>query len=367
MARAIAILLVVMVHVWLFVIAPAVSTLSPGSLALFRLADAGAAGVGLFFVISGYLLNLLYSASKFSPKVYWMRRLARIYPAWIFWTLVAVAAAISVQVFGLSVSPYGASVVPDSPLNVLLLVLHLLFLGFLMPSIWNSVIPGGWSIQAEIFNYALFPLVRRFPFWVVLLVAIGAELVQFVVFSFPNAISASADWSRIVSTYLTSPVWFVCGIFLSRYVHRERSAAAVREGALEASLVAICLAFAALVGLSGPFVSQATTLVIVLGATAVSYLVVRSGRWRWLAEIGKYSYGIYFGHLLFLAPLGWAASRIASAIGPSVNVGWAAVLFAVTYSLALALSFATARLVFELVEKRPLRWARERTSKVPMP
>jgi peptidoglycan/LPS O-acetylase OafA/YrhL len=356
--RGIAILLVVLVHTWLYVLAPTVTPISARAAALFSITGFGAAGVGLFFVISGYLLNLLYAGPSFTPRKYWVRRAARIYPAWVFWTVVAVVSAIVAARFTDGTGFYGSSVVPNTLGNIGLLLLHLAFFGFLAPTIWNSVVPGGWSIQAEIFNYVLYPIMRRMRFSTVLLAVLAIELAQFAIFSFPNAISTSGDWTRIVSTYLTSPVWFVLGMFLSRVAGSARNKRPVVDWPMEASLMAACLGLPVLLGLSGPFVSQATTLAVVLGGIALAYLLVRSQRWKFVALVGNYSYGVYFAHFLVLGPLASLVTLVAEAVGDRAIVSLSIPIFVVGYLLILFTALAVARIVFELVERRPIEWAR---------
>jgi peptidoglycan/LPS O-acetylase OafA/YrhL len=38
-----------------------------------------------FFVISGFLMELLYGGRDFQPKKYWAHRIGRIYPLWLSW------------------------------------------------------------------------------------------------------------------------------------------------------------------------------------------------------------------------------------------------------------------------------------------
>jgi exopolysaccharide production protein ExoZ len=355
--RALAIMLVLLVHTALMVVSPAVSPVSVKIAGAIGILNLGAAGVALFFVISGYLLNMIYSRGDFAPRKFWVRRFGRIYPAWLFWTAIAVVATFipSSQVFS-GRSAYGTGILPDSIEHVGTIVLHLVFLGFLVPAMWNSFIPGGWSIQAEMFNYALYPLIRKSRFWVVLVVVLGLEVVHFAIVLIP--IPIPGPWAAILATYLTSPVWFVVGVFLSRVTAAARGTSTTGDLPLEASLVAGVLAFAVLAGLGGPFVSQATSLAVIVGAIAVSYGIVRTGRWKPFIPIGKYSYGIYFSHLLFITPLAWAVARITKFIGPAGTKVLAAPMVVIVFVTILGLSFLVARVVFELVERRPLEWAR---------
>jgi peptidoglycan/LPS O-acetylase OafA/YrhL len=363
--RALAIMLVLLVHTGLIVVAPAVSPVSLKISGLLGILNFGAAGVGLFFVISGYLLNMIYCRGDFAPRKFWVRRFGRIYPAWIFWTVVAlVAASINGgQAFGGRI--YGTGILPDSAGNIGLVVLHLVFLGFLVPTMWNSFIPGGWSIQAEMFNYALYPLIRKSRFWVVLVALLVIEAIQLLIVVIPNPLAGT--WSGITATYLTSPVWFVLGVFLSRLTAAARKTLVIDDLPRELSLMAGVLAFAVVAGLQGPFVSQATTLAVVLGSIAISYGIVRSGRWASFAAIGKYSYGIYFCHLLFLSPLAWVTLKVTEAAGATGTKILALPLVAVLFVVNLGLSFLVARVVFVLVEKRPLEWARRYPRPRPAP
>jgi peptidoglycan/LPS O-acetylase OafA/YrhL len=75
--RGLAIAGVISVHV-------AQTTLEGGSTvqSLFSL---GKYGVELFFIVSGYLLFKLYGSNRDSlSKSYYLRRITRIYPLWIF-------------------------------------------------------------------------------------------------------------------------------------------------------------------------------------------------------------------------------------------------------------------------------------------
>ncbi len=215
-ARGLAILLVLLVHLEqdfsYYVFAP----VSHRIVALLGMFEFGAAGVGLFFVISGYLLNLLY-ADDFNVRKYWVRRFARIYPAWLFWSLVAIVAAVVHAGPAYMGEPfYGQAVRLDSWPHIGIVVLQLLFLGFLVPATWNVFIPGGWSIQAEMFNYALYTFIRRLRFSAVLIGVLTLEILQAVLFPILGFSSSNIGVAQIVQSYMTAPVWFVAGMFLCR-------------------------------------------------------------------------------------------------------------------------------------------------------
>src|SRR5271163_2009657 len=87
--RGLAILGVIATHVWDKLGAPHISLLG---LNLTPYVGLGGSGVVLFFVLSGYLLNgsIQRHFQERSLKKYWLRRAARIYPAYVIAIVFAV-------------------------------------------------------------------------------------------------------------------------------------------------------------------------------------------------------------------------------------------------------------------------------------
>jgi len=116
---------------------------------LSRLVGNGFRGVELFFVISGFILGLPFAAHSLTGretvqlKKYFLRRLTRLEPPYIFSMLV---------IFGiLCVHQYSPSLIRS--LGASLLYLHNLIFG--VPSQVNGV---AWSLEVEIQFYCLVPL-----------------------------------------------------------------------------------------------------------------------------------------------------------------------------------------------------------------
>lgn len=137
--RGIAITMVIVYHVQLHFGAPGL---------VGQIAHLGYNGVQLFFIVSGITMCYMWSARKRETREtgkFLIRRLCRIAPP--FWF--ATAFYLAWRQTGLSaLEPAGAS-------DVLLTVL--LAHGFSAHAI-NLVVPGGWSIAAEVGFYVLFPL-----------------------------------------------------------------------------------------------------------------------------------------------------------------------------------------------------------------
>src|SRR3954471_5489435 len=49
-----------------------------------NLSSVGYAGVGLFFVLSGFILVYTYAGRPWTMRTFWLTRVARIYPAYLF-------------------------------------------------------------------------------------------------------------------------------------------------------------------------------------------------------------------------------------------------------------------------------------------
>jgi peptidoglycan/LPS O-acetylase OafA/YrhL len=130
----------------------------------FGFADAfpkfGFLGVDVFFVLSGFVLSLVYNrmfASGFSTnavRAYGAARFARIYPlhfATLLLMLGAYWAALRAGVHPTETSGYS---------------LHSLILSLFLVQEWFGVVatnPGSWSISIEFANYLLFPLLMLRP------------------------------------------------------------------------------------------------------------------------------------------------------------------------------------------------------------
>jgi len=121
-----------------------------------RLSSIGYVGVGLFFVLSGFILVYTYAGHSWTALSFWQRRFARIYPAYIF------------SLFATAPSSLFATIVlrnTDIPFYTWFKS-HLLLSWVLPPLLLQSWVPQAalawnspaWSLSDEAFFYALFPL-----------------------------------------------------------------------------------------------------------------------------------------------------------------------------------------------------------------
>ena len=110
-------------------------------------------GVQLFFVASAFTLCTSYTlrSAELNPlSSFFIRRYFRIAPLYY---IGLVFYALCDQLFRYFGTPVGESLY--TPLNV---VANLLFVHGFVPTAYNGVVPGGWSIGTEMTFYLMFPL-----------------------------------------------------------------------------------------------------------------------------------------------------------------------------------------------------------------
>jgi peptidoglycan/LPS O-acetylase OafA/YrhL len=143
--RGVAAMMVVFHH---FCLAVAEYHPSASILARSGLGSLGAAGVDLFFVISGFIMVLTQSrtgGSLSGASAFWKKRFIRIYPLYWFWTSVLLmlwAASIALQAHHFSASYIALS--------------YLLWPTHERMTLLHPLLDQGWTLSYEIYFYFLF-------------------------------------------------------------------------------------------------------------------------------------------------------------------------------------------------------------------
>jgi peptidoglycan/LPS O-acetylase OafA/YrhL len=123
----------------------------PFTLPIIRdLVEKGSACVSFFFVLSGFILVVAQSSEgrqpqSINPNVFWIHRVARIYPLYMF-----------ALVFHLFLIVSDST--PNERIEPAKTLLHIALLQAWFPSIAMAYNSPGWSLSAEAFFYLLFPL-----------------------------------------------------------------------------------------------------------------------------------------------------------------------------------------------------------------
>jgi peptidoglycan/LPS O-acetylase OafA/YrhL len=311
----------------------------------------GRYGVELFFFLSGWLLVSIYGLNDNKlGKAYWARRLARIYPLWILFLLIAFVRwefTNSGQLHSPIKAINGESNFLHSPVGVVVLTLS--FTLFLSASLWNGVIPGGWSIQAEVAHYLLFPLIRRRRLNSVLKFAALINVLTSIVYfgrpkldTYPDLFLTIIDaWIRL-SLYSTIG-YFLIGI-LSYTVFNHLKGCRITElkfSDLNISHNAFILFCISLLLVPCPFGNQIEAIGYLLLMILISFGILRnqklSSTFRFL---GRYAYFIYFMHFLALASVNWITNRLGfttSQLGAQQIIFILVFLYSLTISSVLAI------------------------------
>jgi peptidoglycan/LPS O-acetylase OafA/YrhL len=256
-------------------------------------------GVEGFFILSGFVLSYVYTASvaagRYSHGRFLVARLARIYPAHLAVLLLMGGVAGVALLLGAEFDPslYSA----DGFLRTLLLV-HA-WLPTEVPFEWNG---PSWSLSAEWFAYLLFPIFA----WVAvparsqpgILLAVSVALFLGLDYGYRSLIGGgllTAEFNLGVLRIIPS---FLAGVSLQ--LLSERHAPAAGPARLLAAAAAVLLLGLMHVLAPEPMVLVAAGLLILALAWLSKARADGVMAWRPLVFLGEASYAVYLLHLPML-------------------------------------------------------------------
>jgi exopolysaccharide production protein ExoZ len=280
--RALAALAVVLAH-----------TATNGSGNAFRI---GLAGVDIFFVISGFVMWITTASRAQTPAEFIANRIARIVPMyWLVTLSVVVAAACVPALFSTPKIDAGH------------IVASLLFIPSWSPfngKLW-PVLGQGWTLNYEMFFYAVFALVLFMP----RRLRLAALSMAFCGLALSGVFYAGNNPLLLVYTD-SLMLEFLAGIFLGVAYERNLLPSWRLGCGLSVAGIALLLT-AALTSTSSPriVVFGIPAVCLVLGLVAIE---ARRGIWfsRVAATLGDASYSIYLTHGLFISALAKGAPAL---------------------------------------------------------
>lgn len=286
--RGIAVLLVVLFHAGLVV---SEQFGAPGGHLLFRF---GAAGVDIFFPISGFVMVIStrgLAGSADAWRIFLKRRIIRIVP--LYWLATTLKLAILLAAPALTL---------HSGFDLWHAAASYLFVFARNPNgVAEPLLPIGWTLNYEMFFYAAFALVL---FWRVPLVRVVSAMMLAVAVL---GLLHPGSWSAPLTVLNPIVLEFVAGMALARLAlagQRVGQAAAILLG-----LAALaCLAASDL--LPAETVERARLLLWGLPGAALLLAAVSLESWisarRWHLPrlLGDASYSIYLSHGFILPPCG---------------------------------------------------------------
>lgn len=290
----------------------------------------GAAGVDIFFVISGFIMGSV--DTKAAPTQFMLKRIIRIVPLYWATTLLLCAGAL-------------AGVFARFTFDTSSLLKSLLFVPYANEAgqIWPLAI-AGWTLNAEMMFYVLFAasLMTRAP-----RITCAAALAGIVI---AGALFAPES----------APLRFWTSAIMLEFIAGLALAGPVRPAGLGRGLVMVAVGTAALITAEvawrytealRPLVWGGPAALIVCGGLAIE----RAGRWptrslAWLERIGDASYSLYLTHgfvvAVLLRKVGTAWPTLMTAVPLSLGLA-----FAVYHSFEKPVGKLLSRLVFKRTTK----------------
>jgi peptidoglycan/LPS O-acetylase OafA/YrhL len=285
----------------------------------------GIYGVELFFFLSGYLLASIYGfSSQPLMPTYWLRRAARIWPLWIVFLLFSI---IRGEVGGgggwsdIVNSSSGSTSLVQNPL--IAIVMGLTFTLWVSGLLWNTLIPGGWSIQAEVAHYIVFPIIRRHSLSRILtvmgLINLATYFSNELIHShlrgnFPSVVTnIILAWIRLnlfatFGYFLLGVVAYLTFEYYQKFGTVSGLSQRLRSNPFSIGLYSVSFLVAPLNG--GPQIACLGCLTLFI---TFSYWVNHTQKIKkFFVLLGKYSYFVYFCHFQILAAIAAVLMRIES-------------------------------------------------------
>ena len=307
--RGIAALMIVFVHLW-----PLLTPLDANT----QLPHAFHAGVDIFFVISGFIMVHVTTARDMSAGRFALDRIVRIVPVYWLFCLIIFAAAWLLPFLGSFRPSLGE------------LVRSMLFIPYGSGPNFPPVIYVGWTLNLEMYFYALFTLALA------LTRTSGRPVpVLIAMLALPVIVAPFMPADSLLKFYGNPVVLeFAIGMLIAQHHHR------LSRLPTGAGLAAVITAIALLAALPYDDEGQSRFVLFALPATLLvaGAIVLEQRGWRTEAtpvlQFGAISYVLYISHPLALSAMGNVQERIAALQTPSAALAWSA------FAVASAICFA---------------------------
>jgi peptidoglycan/LPS O-acetylase OafA/YrhL len=299
----------------------------------------GAAGVDIFFVISGFVMVVSSGRLASQPnasRTFMRHRIVRIVP--LYWLLTTLKL---VLVFSFSTLAFRSSLDPDYIVRSYLFLPVVDSAGHFRP-----LLPVGWTLTYEFLFYLLFAVA----------LALRVEVLRVLVPAFAIitllALLRTASWPAWTILFSTIVVEFLFGVGLAKLTVRGWSLSPpIASGAMMTGFVLI------LIIPEGPENLRVLTwglpaLAVVAGAVSLETRLARILP-PWLLTLGDASYSIYLVHGFVLPAVGTLMIALLWTTMP-------ALVF--TVAACLIVGSAAGWLVYALVERPLLIWMKRQAA-----
>jgi exopolysaccharide production protein ExoZ len=288
----------------------------PATIQFIQLPEFGTSGVDLFFVISGFIMSVTTTEKPLTPWQFFELRIVRVVPLYWLVTLLMIGCAV--------VAPSAFKTLLFSPAAVAKSLFFVPYHSLSFPTeIWPVLVPG-WTLNYEMFFYALFAITLALP--------LGVRMISLV-----STLAALVIVGHVVQPtnpallVYTSPLLLEFGLgAIVGYLWARKSLEMSLAGSLAAVVVGLWMLFSR--GELWGYSQMVGATLTVIGCLSAW---IRSWDSRMLLELGNASYSIYLTHLFTLGGLRavwvrllpqvsmeYAIAFMAAALIASAMVGW---------------------------------------------
>jgi len=337
---------------------------------LYNFFYTGSEGVFSFFFLSGCLMTFLYdkkagSKSFISNRKIILRRIARIYPLWVAFLFAYIALSL---ISSSGPVKYAVDLLNQQGFSnfssyFITCVAFLFFVPWLTPTIFNSAVPGGWSIICEVYHYLLYVFIRTKPPIKVIQILISFNLITWVIVNTTFEISILKYSQEVLFTFpiYQSLFYFVSGVFFIKLLSHtgvEQMSIMVN---MKSFLVGIYFCFYSLTvfllpAFSRPQIHTVLFCSIVFMLSFILSNIENKSKRKLVTALAKYSYFLYFIHFLLISFSNKISltEKLKSTLG--FNVGVYTVLFS---TLIILVGISLAKVSFKFFEEPTRKAIRE--------
>ena len=318
----------------------------------------GRFGVSDFFLLSGYLIAMKNDTTSYRVGNYALKRFVRIYPLWLLFLILQIVKAKS----GFTDGWVGWDISSDSDSLwtysiPVISILALTFCLWVSGSLWNSVIPGGWSIQSEVLNYILYPIIRlrTESFVLILLTVINCLTIMLNqlfdrIETFQNTHFYDIFLAYLRLNFAVSFGYFFLGIIAFRVMKKGLLKKLPNENSKKIimfnfMLSIFCISFIGLPSVSGP--QHESIAFIFLSLVMVRLIIPIKPIRAFLIMLGKHSYFLFYSHIQILT----AVSFLATVMHPNLLAKNDKLLFLELITFTITTSIVFGRFSSAYIEK----------------
>lgn len=307
----------------------------PGMSEVIKIREFGYTGVDIFFVISGFIMVVTTAKHPISCTQFFTLRVIRVVP--LYWLITALTIALALT------APALLRTVKVSPEAIVKSMLFIPYESLSFPGNMFPIVVPGWTLNYEMFFYALFSLSlflpRRAQVYA-MLSALGCLVIAGMLIPHRG----------IVASAYTNPYLLEFGMGMLIAQHWLQHGMRIRPAM---AILAILAGFFILVHSTGQYCQLIGASLVMIGTLHPAMGAIDS--WL-LTALGNASYSIYLTHLFSLALLRWVWVRLM----PTVSMGSTLAFLAAGLVLSSIIGYRV-----HIILEKPMTGALQRFVKSP--